>query len=287
MSCFLVLRTDSTTKKLLVSRKQSPPSPTWPKNDADAEAVAKRWFRDRLRDARAAAFQDAEAFDEIIVVIERLGAMLVGPKNGLGEYQTAITKLASDSPMAKVPDEWKGLHLPFTSLFNAVRIRRNEAFHTGAVARHLTHQAVILALILEESLMQDTGFNHVRDFMVTNPVCAELWQPLSFIRQNMLVNSFSYLPVKVSENGSDCWKVVSDRKLAAYFRGSPIEQRSRLGQTLADAIAKNQFQLEEAKVVGDDTEIADALKLLNHLPILVTSGSPANLAGILTAHDLL
>lgn len=216
-----------------MSRKQSSPSPTWPENDAKALAVAKLWFRDRLRDARAAAFQDAEAFDEIIVVIERLGAMLVGPKNGLGEYQPAITKLASDSPMAKVPDEWKGLHLPFTSLFNAVRIRRNEAFHTGAVARHLTHQAVILALILEESLMH--GFNHVCDFMVTNPVCAELWQPLSFIRQNMLVNSFSYLPVK-DEAGH--WKIVSDCVLADYFRRTPSEQRSRLSETLLEAVRK-------------------------------------------------
>ena len=34
--------------------------------------------------------------------------------------------------------------------------------------------------------------HQVSDFMVRNPVCASMWQPLSFIRQSMLVNSFSY-----------------------------------------------------------------------------------------------
>lgn len=240
-----------------------------------------------MRDARAATFRDAEAFDEIIVVLEKLGGMLDEPERGLARYEEAITALVSGPPIGlKVPDDdGQGLHLPFRSLFNAVRIRRNQAFHTGAVARHLTQQATLLALILEESLMN--GFQFVRDFMVTNPVCAEPWQPLSFIRQNMLLNSFSYLPVKVSENGGERWKVVSDSVLAAYFRGSQNEQRSRLAEKLSDALMNNHLQLEEAKVVDGGKKVTDVIKLLNHLPILVTNGSASNLAGILTAHDLL
>ena len=251
------------------------------------EKPARLWFRDRLRDARAAAFRDAEAFDEIIVVLEKLGGLLAGTEKGLGQYEKAITALAVGTTInSNVPeDNGNGLHLPFSALFNAVRIRRNQAFHTGAVARRLTQQSVLLALVLEESLMH--GFQFVRDFMVANPVCAELWQPLSFIRQNMLLNSFSYLPVKVTENGNDCWRVVSDRVLAAYIREVPDIERDRLAQTLLEAWQNKQIELEEVKSLDGKKPIAEAIRILNHLPILVIIGSPSNLAGILTAHDLL
>lgn len=263
--------------------KHTPPPKTWPV----IEKPARLWFRDRFRDARAAALRDAEAFDEIVVVLEKLGGILVGPELGLGKYKDAIAALAVGSTInSNVPeDDGSGLHLPFHALFSAVRIRRNQAFHTGAVARHLTQQSVMLALVLEESLMH--GFQFVRDFMVSSPVCAELWQPLSFIRQNMLLNSFSYLPVKVTENGSDCWRVVSDRVLAAYVREVPDKQRERFAQTLLNAVERNSFELEEAKVVDGGESLSKVIQLLNHLPILVTSGSPTNLTGILTAHDLL
>ena len=136
--------------------------------------------------------------------------------------------------------------------------------------------------------MHDPGFKLVRDFMITNPICAELWQPLSFIRQNMLVNAFSYLPVKVSQNGDHCWKVVSDRALAAYIRDSlPQEQRVRLAQTLSNAVENGHLELEVVDVKDGQTPLSEVIKRVSHLPILVSNGSTSNLTGILTAHDLL
>ena len=35
----------------------------------------------------------------------------------------------------------------------------------------------------------------IGDYMVPNPVCASDWQPVGFVRQMMLANSFSYIPV--------------------------------------------------------------------------------------------
>ncbi|GAB3895020.1 hypothetical protein [Spirosoma agri] len=52
----------------------------------------KQGFRDQLRDARGAALKDAEAFTEILFVIERLGAAFVKADNknkfNLGAYRT-------------------------------------------------------------------------------------------------------------------------------------------------------------------------------------------------------
>jgi hypothetical protein len=43
-------------------------------------------FRDQLREARALALRDSEAFDEILFVFERLGAYLYGATGDLGKY---------------------------------------------------------------------------------------------------------------------------------------------------------------------------------------------------------
>ena len=69
---------------------------------------------------------------------------------------------------------------------------RNDALHQGACARHLANHAVQLALVLEDALMPSEP--KVSDFMVRDAICAAHWQPISFVRQQMLANSFSYLP---------------------------------------------------------------------------------------------
>jgi len=69
-----------------------------------------------------------------------------------------------------------------------------------------------LAIILEDALTQ---FKKpiVRDFMVRNPVCAEMWQPVGFVRQQMLANSFTYLPALKDSQ----WYVISDAAIAIYL----------------------------------------------------------------------
>jgi predicted transcriptional regulator len=60
-----------------------------------------------------------------------------------------------------------------------------------------------------------TGYDKVSHFMVRNPIIASLWQPISSIRQTMLANSFSYLPVLKSD---DQWRLVSDYQIVKFLR---------------------------------------------------------------------
>ena len=157
------------------------------------ERDAAVYFLNQLRQARAAVLRDAEAFEEIIFVVERIGLFLTHRVDTLKGYQKRIEDEAKRSPLSyevpsKVLSKWADLHIPFTKLFDLVEDGRNWAMHQGAVARHLTNHATKLAIVLEDALMND--YDKVRDFMVENPVCAEMWQPLSFIRQRMLESSF-------------------------------------------------------------------------------------------------
>lgn len=56
----------------------------------------------------------------------------------------------------------------FDALFTALREARNDVAHTGAYARHVAADAVVLCLVLEEALMSKRLT--VGDFMVSKPV---------------------------------------------------------------------------------------------------------------------
>ncbi|MGH9786513.1 MAG: hypothetical protein ACRD88_20275, partial [Terriglobia bacterium] len=89
-----------------------------------------RNFCEQLRDARASAFRDAEAFDEIIWVVERIGCFFCKRTGDLGKYQKNIETLAKESPLGEdVPARWRGIHTPFPLLYDLVRKARNDALH--------------------------------------------------------------------------------------------------------------------------------------------------------------
>ncbi len=159
--------------------------------------------------------------------------------------------------------------------------------HEGAYARHLATHAVRLALILEHALMN--GLNLVREVMVPNPICAEMWQPLSFIRRTMLESSFSHLPVRTSNDGQCEWKLVSDEALARYLMGAHDEEekKKRLVQSLAAAVAEEGLSLCATKPCEQEDMISKVMAGWNGLPILVMRKDSAELVGILTAFDLL
>jgi CBS domain-containing protein len=240
-------------------------------------------FRDQLRIARAIAFRDSEAFQEIAFVLERIGAYLLGQMKDLGRYRDAIQSVANKSPMSlDVPSQLPEWHSPFATKYEIVREARNAALHEGALARHLTGNAMELSLVVEEALMQ--GCYRVGDFMVRNPVCAYLWQPLSFIRQTMLVNSFSYLPV-IDEKGERLYGLVSDFQLAQYLRRDG-EARARLIQRLREALDSKQMELTTAHMCKPEDRVDAVLSESQGVPMLVVS-SDDQLIGILSAFDLL
>lgn len=100
------------------------------------DRAAQLAFADQLRRAREAALNDAEAFDGIIHSIERLGSFLTQSIGALGKYKETLTRVAAASALAEdVPKRFRGLLMPFSQLFEVVRLARNDALHQGAFAR--------------------------------------------------------------------------------------------------------------------------------------------------------
>ncbi len=241
----------------------------------------RRHFRDELRTARATALRDAEGFLDVIVVLERLGLFLHGKLESLGAYSGEIASLAGDSPLANdLPKGQPFWHSSFREMYNLVRDARNDAVHQGAYARHLSAHLVKIALILEDALMSEA--HTVAEFMVRDPVCAEEWHPLSFVRQQMLTNSFSYLPAR-GQDGS--WSLISDFEVGRYLVKG--DRKSKLAKTLGQARVDG-LAICPTKPCAPNTTTGVALELSQGKPLLVVDSTDSNrLLGIVTPFDLL
>jgi hypothetical protein len=262
----------------------------------DFGSKAAKQFRDQLREAREYTLKDAEAFDGIIHVIECLGSFLLGRVAALGQYHDPLKELADHSALsAQVPNLWRNFHTPFSPLFWMLTRARNDAMHMGACARHLTTHAVELALILEDALnMPDVATNintnnnanRISDYMVRDVMLAHLWEPVSFVRQRMLTNSFSYLPFQAQEKE---WRLISDIQIARFLQGHLHEGRNdRLAKTLKDVVAVLPTDSTCCHLAMDDESIETILEKFNGKPVLIFSKeSKDHPIGILTAFDLL
>ncbi|MEW6208533.1 MAG: hypothetical protein AB1631_09205 [Acidobacteriota bacterium] len=246
-------------------------------------------FYNQLRKARDYAIRDAEGFQEIVFAIERMGVVLSKKVGTLNDYKPFILELEKQSVLAKdIPGKWRDVHAPAWWLYETVQAARNDALHQGAFARHLTKHAIELSLILEDALMAQIA--RVADFMVRDPVCAQLWNPLSFVRQQMLTNSFSFLPVFDSDK---CWKFISDHALAACLRTNAKERKRRMALKVEEAVGNEQgvsklLNLEKADIVPADCPIVDVVDKLGRQPILISrSDDSKEVVGILTAFDVL
>jgi hypothetical protein len=249
------------------------------------------YFLSQLGEARATTLRDAEAFQGILFVLERLGFSETKGKvkgiPGLGTYQSAIQSIADQSPLSShIPRQYKAWHSSFDELYNTVKMARNDALHQGVFARHLTTHAIQLALTLEDAFM--SGLSRVSEFMVRDPVCASLWQPISFVRQQMLANSYSYLLVPLPIQDEKAWHLISDYHIVKYLRSakSNSERTSLLARTVEEAISSKLLALEEARCIQADTEIKDVIQNFEGKPLVVFD-EHSQLVGILTSYDLL
>ena len=262
---------------------------------AEITGNAAREFRIQLQQAREGAVKDAEAFDGISQVVACLGSYCLGRVAPLAKLQPKVEEVAIRSVLADLPG-LRNVHTPFSVLYDLVRNARNDAMHQGAYARHLTTHAIELALVLEDALRmieQDKkNSSVVSDYMVRDLVCADLWQPISLVRQRMLTNSFTYLPVQ-DANGK--WCLLSDLEVAKYLQGCPNRERNK---RLATALEKAGIELRRGKRVNETMSIDNALEKFDeepiHEPMLVFpddgeagDNAKAKPVGILTAFDLL
>jgi CBS domain-containing protein len=247
-------------------------------------------FASQFRAARLEALGDAEAFVGIIHTVERLGSYLKGRQGSLGAYQSVLSTLATRSVFASEKfRKFRNVLTPFDTLYELVRVARNDALHQGAFARHLTNHAIELAILLEDALSTYINLNPVvADFMARNPVCAEPWEPIGFIRQKMLANSFSCLPVCCD---NEEWFIISDFLIANFLRSAPDEKsrKNRMAMPLNEARRQNLLELHSREFVDGNTEISKALDLLKpELPILLVGNKDSkHLLGVVTAFDLL
>ena len=258
------------------------------------------YFRNEFREARGVALKDAEGYQQILFVLERFGAYLLGGRaNGLSDYKNCILALVKKYHpfQGEPPDDY---HTASESLYEMVRLGRNDALHQGAVARNLTSHSVQLSLMLEDALMSASKSeqikDYIKDYMIRRPVCAESWQPVSFVRQMMLENSFSYIPVymkkkKCAEEGS--WHIVADYHIATYLQFSGCRKKL-LAKSIEEAIGSNRMAREEAFTACPNETIQTVLEryvleLRQGKPILVVKkrDNCDELLGIATAFDLM
>jgi len=170
-------------------------------------------FLNEFRCARRQVLRDAEAADSVIFALEKFGQYQSGRQQSLVRFRAGLSRFAEASILhSDLPAQWSHFHISFNRLFDSLVQCRNDAMHQGVFARTLATHAVQLALILEDALV--AKLMKISDLMVRNPVIAETWQPLSFLRQVMLAESFSHLPVFWKQE----WWLISDFGLARYLR---------------------------------------------------------------------
>jgi predicted transcriptional regulator len=271
-----------------LSDKCSSPGDPKPNMHSKGRAVdegERRFFRDELRAARAAALADAEGFSDVIRVIELLGQHLEKKARGLSDYKKRVSGVASQSPLfSTVPSCWPECHTSFSLLYDEMRRARNDAVHQGAYARTLTDHAVELSIILEDALMTDTS--KVSQFMVRNVVQAEPWQPVSYVRQQMLRYAYSFLPIWHANS----WALIAEYSLAQLLRdpGATATRAQVLAKSVAEIINGGTLRVLDARTATADTSLENVLQFICAQPILVVErGHPDVLAGLLTASDIL
>lgn len=252
--------------------------------------TAKIAFRDQLRDARAKAVSDAEGFHEVLFAIERLGATILGKQKTLNDYEGKLRNLAECSALSFcLPSKFRHLFMPFDVLYKNLRIARNDALHQGAYARHITSSAVEMSIVLEDALMSDSTV--VSDYMVKDIVCAETWQPLAYLRQQMLKNSFSFLPLYKPNLG---WSLISDSSIVFALRNSEEDRNDLLGKTLEKAIEKKWIiSIDDVIFAKPGESISEVLSKMQNCchpehPVLIQHPKePDKIIGIVTAFDLM
>ena len=252
------------------------------------EPPERLFYRDRLRNSRYAALADAEGFQEVCFAVESLGMRLLGRESTLNNYQPRVKEIALAAPsLSAFPEKFPMFFARFDSLYDIVRRARNDAMHIGSYARHATSAAVELCIGLEEAVMiGPEKLNRVSDFMVKTPVSIELWQPVAYARQLMLMHSFSFVPVFHDHK----WKLLSEMAMVAFLRPKSREEREKgLALSIEKAVA-NDLRLLQAKRLKPDGDINKVVQagLIRATPTLwlVVEGKN-RLIGVLSPFELM
>lgn len=251
-------------------------------------------FRRALRTARAAVQANAEAYIEVVQVVESLGAYLVAncagrTPSGLGKAAEVIRSVLFPDPRAWAGRPPPGHEPSVGTLYERLREVRNATVHEGASARIAGAHAIRLSLALEEALMTRLKDDpSVVPWMVPDPVVAQPWQTVSQVRTALLSGGYSALPLW----WEGAWHFVRDVALVEYLRAGGALHLA-LSQAVTGPPALDLAPVLKAHNVTADTKVDALLKKgwPEGLPVLIVENGPqgpgSRLVGILTPHDLL
>jgi len=129
----------------------------------------------------------------------------------------------------------------------------------------------------------------VSDFMVTDPVVALPWQPLSYVREKLLTHGFSFLPIWIADRSGPGWFLISDYAVTKYLRVSDKKIRSqRLATRIQQAVSTEQIKLIPCLTCNPDSIADEIVSRFDGKPVLVVDElRPDNPLGIITAFDLM
>lgn len=243
------------------------------------------YFRDQFRNARYQALLNSDNFAPLLFALESFGGYLAdifkSKESGLYRLKKYLHAFVSDSPYVdEIPTKYPVHHCEFDFLYKFVRETRNEYAHKGVYARQKTRFILELCLIFESKLNELEM--KASNYAVSGVTIAEIWQPISLIKKEMLINSYSYLPIYIDEE----WKLISDYNLTEYLKGS---KRGKEGETLESALGdgEKRLELESVDHLYPEDDISK-IKMNSTKPILVVDKKyPKRLYGLFTAFDLL
>ena len=246
-------------------------------------------LRKRLQEERYKVLEDGENWLTIVQAIEAVGKAIVLSQtkptalakkrvNGLGDLIEPLQEFVKKHhPTASQEEE------DFKDLLEEVRQVRNAEVHTGASARAAAKMATTVGIYLEDTLMAASGAEkNVKAYIQKDVVRAYTWQNLDECRRQMLIHSFSYLPIKVKNR----WKMLSDANLAKYLAD---QNSNELWKQRVECARQKGLKVEPAKEVKQTDSKKCALKKMDGKAAIVTEGKGKNkdLVGIITPFDLL
>jgi len=129
----------------------------------------------------------------------------------------------------------------------------------------------------------------IDQIMVRTPLEAKTWHLVGHVRNDMLSNSFSALPISIQMGSKNRWMLLWDEAIMRMIWGKSREDRDRLlSQTIEDAIKNEKLELREAAVCTPRDAI-ESIATRSQWPVLVIDNSSGteNLVGIVTPFDLL
>ncbi|WP_144011995.1 CBS domain-containing protein [Deinococcus sp. LM3] len=241
-----------------------------------AEAIALEeeeasYFLRVLRDARYAALADAENFRSVCFALEELGMRLRGENlRSLRKYKTILQDI--------VPTKLKN---EYSEIFDLVVSARNEAAHRGIFARNLASKSIRLSIIVEAGLQSMT--TKVKHIMSQNVIFAEKFYSLAKVREIMLENSFSYVPISLE----DKYYLIPDFLIAQLWHDKKSTDKLKYNTKIDDILDKKDL-LKPIELLSNAKKSA-ALNPLLQAPALVFNGTHAErvVVGILSPFDLL